>query len=209
MDKFKKKPRTEPKPQLGAFGPGNKHEWNKIVLLNTKHWIKISQYFFPTDSSFWLFWGKLFCHKYVSVHIRSNYRIRILGFILWVESANQITRNSISSVWHLIKYNIWYDICFVMLYLTIIPRSWVVHVHELIANEVRSILWCSRTLVKQTENLFSPRFFATLSQSCLPNKRGFKLLVISLSCFPCGSITYWTSPTCIKSATGLKGGKTM
>ena len=56
-----------------------------IVLLNTKHWIQMSQILVSTDTSFWPFCGKIFLDKIVSFHI-------------W------ITRNSISSVWYLINY---------------------------------------------------------------------------------------------------------
>ena len=55
----------------------SKREWN-FVLLNTKHWIKISRTIFSTDSSFWPFCGKIFCDKNVSFHIWTNYSIQDL-----------------------------------------------------------------------------------------------------------------------------------
>ena len=51
----------------------------KIVLLNTKHSIIISQTIFSTNSSFWPFCGKIFCNKInVSFHIWTNYSIQDL-----------------------------------------------------------------------------------------------------------------------------------
>ena len=49
-----------------------------IVLLNTKHWIKIFRTIFSTDSSFRLLCGKIFRDKNVSFHIWTNYSIQDL-----------------------------------------------------------------------------------------------------------------------------------
>ena len=49
-----------------------------IVLLNTKHWIKIFRAIFSTDSSFRPFCGNIFCDKNVSFHIWTNYSIQDL-----------------------------------------------------------------------------------------------------------------------------------
>ena len=49
-----------------------------IVLLNSKHWIKISRTLVSTDLSFWPFCGKIFRDKNVSFHIWTNYSIQDL-----------------------------------------------------------------------------------------------------------------------------------
>ena len=46
-----------------------------IVLLNTKHWIRIYRISFSTDSSFRPFWGKIFRDKIVIFHICTNCRM--------------------------------------------------------------------------------------------------------------------------------------
>ena len=50
-----------------------------IVLLNTKHWLKISQSLFSTKTSFRPFWGNIFRDKIVSFRIRTNY-IKIISY---------------------------------------------------------------------------------------------------------------------------------
>ena len=49
-----------------------------IVLLNTKHWIKLSRTIFSTDSSFRPFCGKIFRDKNVSSHIWTKYSMHDL-----------------------------------------------------------------------------------------------------------------------------------
>ena len=49
-----------------------------IVLLNTKHWIKIFRTIFSTNSSLRPFCGKIICDKNVSFHIWTNNSIQDL-----------------------------------------------------------------------------------------------------------------------------------
>ena len=85
-----------------------------IVLLNTKHWIKISRILFSTDSSFRPFWGKIFRDK-ISVSIFGQ-ATELIGFIPWVESQSNYQKVNI-------QYLIFNNLFYIILYYTILYHT--------------------------------------------------------------------------------------
>ena len=89
-----------------------------VVLLNTKHWIKISRILFSTDSSFRPFWGKIFRDK-ISVSIFGQ-ATELIGFIPWVESQSNYQKVNI-------QYLIFNNLFYIILYYTILYYTILYH----------------------------------------------------------------------------------
>ena len=81
----------------------HKHEWNNYFIKYQTLNKNISS-FISTDSGFWAFYGQTFHDKSVSFHIWQTAVYRI--YTMSREPIRLITRNSISSVWYLIKIDI-------------------------------------------------------------------------------------------------------
>ena len=78
-----------------------------IVLLNTKHWIKISRTIFSADSSFRPFCGKIFRDK--NVWFPYLDKLQYTRFIPWVESQSDYRKFNIQCL--VFNKNYIYSIC--------------------------------------------------------------------------------------------------